>query len=197
MTSSSWHTDGFHTPMNPFGRRRLPASFGHMENEMLVSFLAGQREALRNAVAGLTEEQARSVPSASKLSLAVLIKHAINGEMTMTDRIAGTVPDEEPVARWASGWQLNDDETLEVLLGRWAEVSKRTNAVLAAERDLNREVPIPPAAARWLPSSFDYTVRWLVLHEIEELARHAGHADIIRESIDGAVGHGVKQVRDT
>lgn len=167
------------------------------EHDLLLSFLAGQRDAFRHAVTGIDEAAARSVPSASSLSLASLINHAIDGERTMTDRIAGEVPADraaDGVAAWLAGWRVADDETVADQLARWDAVAARTEAVVRAEPDLGREVPIAPDVAKWLPTSFGYTVRWLVLHQIEELARHAGHADIIRESIDGAIGHGAKQV---
>jgi uncharacterized damage-inducible protein DinB len=163
------------------------------ERQLLVRFLAGQREAYRQAVAGLDEEQARSVPSASALSLSVLIKHCIDGERTMINRIAGAAEPADPVAKWQAGWQLTDADTVPALLAEWDEVGRRTEQVLLAESDLDRVVDIPANVRQWLPNDTAYTVRWLVLHSIEELSRHAGHADVIRESIDGAVGHGVKQ----
>ncbi|GAA3521158.1 DinB family protein [Actinocatenispora rupis] len=163
------------------------------ENEVLRMFLAGQRAAFRSIVDGLDEQQVRAVPSASSMCLAVLVKHAIDGEETMTGRIAGDPPADDPVARWQSGWRVGDDETLAALLARWDTVAARTEKVLAAEDDLDREVPLPESVRRWMPNEGAYTVRWLVLHELEELARHAGHGDIIRESIDGAVGYLGKQ----
>ncbi|MGY1774341.1 DUF664 domain-containing protein [Geodermatophilus sp. SYSU D00804] len=61
----------------------------------------------------------------------------------------------------------------------------RPEEVVRAERDLDRVVAVPDGVARWLPEGTVFTVRWLLLHQIEEQARHAGHADVIRESIDG------------
>ena len=58
--------------------------------------------------------------------------------------------------------------------------------MLAAVDDLDRVVPVPEGT-RWAPPDLDgWSVRWILLHLIQETARHAGHADIIRESIDGA-----------
>ncbi|BCJ33655.1 hypothetical protein Athai_11580 [Actinocatenispora thailandica] len=163
------------------------------EQELLVRFLTGQREAFRQAVAGLDEKQARSAPSASALSLAVLVKHCIDGERTMINRVAGAPEAADPVAKWQAGWQLTDADTVPALFAEWDEVGRRTEQVLLAETDLDRVVDIPANVRQWLPNDTAYTVRWLVLHSIEELARHAGHADVVRESIDGAVGHGAKQ----
>lgn len=164
------------------------------ESELLLTFLAGQRAAFRAIVDGLDETQVRAAPSASSMSLAVLVKHAIDGEETMGDRIAGAPPAPDPVARWQSGWVLTDEDTMAGLLARWDAVAARTAELLRAEADLDRVVPLPDSVRRWMPNDDDFTVRWLVLHEIEELARHAGHGDIIRESIDGAVGHLAKHV---
>ena len=163
------------------------------EQEMLAGTLTAQREAFRQAVAGLTEQQARSVPSASALSLSVLIKHCIDGERTMINRIAGAEEATDPVAKWQAGWQLTDADTVPALLAEWDEVGRRSEQVLLAASDLEQTVEIPANVRQWLPNDGAYTVRWLALHEIEELARHAGHADVIRESIDGAIGHAVKQ----
>lgn len=167
----------------------------HSETEALLAMLAGQRAAFRAAADGLTEQQVRSVPSASSLSLAALVKHAIDGESTMTDRIAGVQadPNSDPVAHWLAGWQVGDDETIERQLTGWDEAAARTERIVRAEADLGRIVELPDSVRQWMPVDGAYTVRWLLLHELEELARHAGHADILRESIDGAIGHLGKQ----
>jgi hypothetical protein len=72
-----------------------------------------------------------------------------------------------------------------VLLDRWDDVARETEEVVRAEGDLDRVVPLAEDVAQWLPAGTVFTVRWLLLHHLEEAARHAGHADIIRESIDG------------
>lgn len=61
-----------------------------------------------------------------------------------------------------------------------------TREVVGAISDLGRPVPVPKGVP-WFPDDLDeWSVRWVLLHLIEETARHAGHADIIRESVDGA-----------
>ena len=72
-----------------------------------------------------------------------------------------------------------------MLLARWAEVARATEEIVRAEPDLDRVIDLSPDIRRWLPTGVEFTVRWLLLHLVEESARHAGHADIIRESIDG------------
>jgi uncharacterized damage-inducible protein DinB len=158
------------------------------ERGLLLLLLDNQRTAFRNALSGLTEEQARSVPSASEMSLAALLKHVIDGEEAMTSRITGTPRGggEDPVAAWMAAWNVTDDETVGVLLARFGEAQHATEAAVAVETDLDRDVHLPADVARWMTPGVAYTVRYLLLHQIEELARHAGHADIIRQSLDGA-----------
>jgi hypothetical protein len=158
------------------------------EREVLLRMVADQRRAVRNTLLGLTEEQARSTPSASQLSLSAVVKHLIQGERTtVAVRVGGRADERErdPQAAWLAGFQVGPDETVEVLLQRWDEVARETEEVVRAERDLDRVVALEPAVAQWLPEDVVFTVRWMLLHLVEEAARHAGHADVIRESIDG------------
>jgi uncharacterized damage-inducible protein DinB len=156
------------------------------EREVLLRMLDDQRRAVHNAARGLTEEQARSTPSASQLSLAAVIKHLAQGERTWTVvRMAGRDVEVDPQGEWMAGFQVSADETVPVLLAEWASVARATEEIVRAESELDRVVEIAADTRRWLPSGVDFTVRWVLLHLVEESARHAGHADIIRESIDG------------
>ena len=157
------------------------------ETDLLLLLLDTQRTAFRNALSGMTEDQARSAPSASTMSLASLLNHVIDGEVAAADRISGTESrDPDPVAAWRAGWEVRDDETVAGQLARLDTVAARFADVLRAEPDLGRVVDLPESIARWLDQGVPLSVRFLVLHQIEEWARHAGHADIIRESVDGA-----------
>lgn len=152
------------------------------ERDALLSFLDAQRGGLRRSVLGLTEEQARSTPSASSLSLAGLIRHAALCERGW---IAGTLlggaqPDESD---YADGFRPAEGETLEDCLRLYAEVAAETEKAVNGLPDLEYDVPLPEAP--WFPAGSRRTARWILLHLIEEVARHAGHADIIRESLDG------------
>jgi Protein of unknown function (DUF664) len=72
------------------------------------------------------------------------------------------------------------------ILDLYDQAAKETDSVTAEIPDLGQAVPVPQGVA-WLPSDITaWSVRWVLLHLIEETARHAGHADIIRESLDGA-----------
>lgn len=157
------------------------------ESELLLQILGNQHEAFRNAVSGLTDEQARSVPSASSLSLASLLAHVVDGEIAAADRIAGTNSRaDDPVAAWTSGWLVADNETVADQLAKLDAAATRFAQLIRDEPDLDRVIDLPADVARYLSQGVPFTVRFLLVHQIEEWARHAGHADVIRESIDGA-----------
>ena len=150
----------------------------------LLAFIEEQRGGIRRALLGLTEEQARSRPSASELSLAGLLKHVVEVEQTWIARAKQEPP---AVKRDASNWQecfaLTDDETVAQQLAYWDEVAKETEAFLRSVPSLADTFPLPNDP--WFPPNERVSMRWLALHLIRETARHAGHADIIRESLDG------------
>ena len=86
---------------------------------------------------------------------------------------------------YETGFTLLTDETLADVLAEYAEVAAETEAIIAGISDLGQPVPVPDAP--WYPDDVkEWSVRWVLLHLIEETARHAGHADIVRETIDGA-----------
>ena len=158
---------------------------GMDEHELWVRSIADQRAAFRAALSELGEEQARAMPSASALSLAALVKHAIWGEDTWIGaRVGDAVPDEGP-AGWVAGFELTAEDTVPALLARWEEVAARTERVVRAEPDLARPVPLSAETRQYVAADVEPTVRWVLLHVVAELARHAGHADVVRESIDG------------
>ena len=163
------------------------------ERQTLIEFLAFQQNAFLAVSHGLTDEQARSVPSASALSIGGLIKHATGVQKGWTERATHAPdfppPDPRPVedqmADYADEHVMRDDETLAQLLEALNAQNAETLRVLAG-CDLHIPVPVPHGVP-WFPADVDnWSVRWVVMHLIEELSRHAGHADIIRESIDRA-----------
>jgi len=153
------------------------------EREALLAFLAQQRAVIRLTAYGLTDEQARATPTASPLSVGGLIKHAATGERGWIDTVLqcrSSSPEQ-----YEENFRLGPDETLADLFALYDDVAARTESVVAAIPDLGQPVPVPDEP--WFPADVDaYSVRWVLLHLIEEVARHAGHADIVRESIDGA-----------
>jgi uncharacterized damage-inducible protein DinB len=157
------------------------------ERDALLAFLDHQRQAVRNAAYGVSEDQARRTPTASSLSIGGLVKHLLYGEHNWSDRIQG-VPLGDPglqIQAYMASFVLEDDETFTGVLQQYADACARTDAVVGGIDDLGRPVPLPEAP--WFPDPERCTVRWILFHLIEETARHAGHADIIREALDGAL----------
>jgi len=160
------------------------------ERSGLLAYLAQQRDAIRIAAYGLTDEQARAVPTASSLSIGGLVKHVAATERAWMDdvlqRIRGR---DEAETDYHAGFRLGPDETLAGALDHYAEVARETEAIVAGIADLGQPVPVPKDVPWFPPDVEAWSVRWVLLHVIEETARHAGHADIVREAIDGATAY--------
>jgi uncharacterized damage-inducible protein DinB len=155
------------------------------EREGLLAYLAQQRQLLRIAVHGLTEEQARATPSASTLSLGGLVKHVALTERGWIDTMLQR-PGQRSADDYMAAFVLRPDESLAGVLDLYAGVARQTEEEIAAIADLGQPVPVPKGVP-WFPADVEaWSVRWVLLHLIEETARHVGHADIIRESLDGA-----------
>jgi uncharacterized damage-inducible protein DinB len=160
------------------------------ESDGLLAFLEQQRQAVCNSCFGLSEEQARRRPTPSSLSLGGLVKHLTYGERTWLARIEGNGPEDNDdmgaaMAEYFGTFQLSDDETLGGTLSEYANAAAETDRIVGNIHNLDRRVEIVPAP--WLPDPDGCTVRWVVLHLVEETARHAGHADILRETLDGGM----------
>jgi uncharacterized damage-inducible protein DinB len=155
------------------------------EREALLAYLAQQRYVLGLAAYGLTDEQARATPTTSSLSVGGLIKHVTRAERTWMDTVLER-RDERGQQEYLASFALEPDETLAGVLAAYDDVASETEAVIATIPDLGQPVPVPPGVP-WFPDDVDaWSVRWVLLHLIQETARHAGHADLIREAIDGA-----------
>ncbi|RCW42760.1 uncharacterized protein DUF664 [Halopolyspora algeriensis] len=157
------------------------------ERDALLAYLDKQRHALRVAVHGLTEEQATSTPAASSLSLATLIKHAMRTERRWVVVMIGRreLPELWPMRDPGADFRLGEGESTANLLEEYASVDAETESIVHEVADLGAPLPLPPDAPP-VPGSDQWSARWVLFHLIEETARHAGHADIIRESLDGA-----------
>lgn len=156
------------------------------EREALLTCWEEQREALRRAAGGLTDKQAHSTPSVSALSLAALLTHAVRGEPAWVPVLRGEGGD------WtgrdgAAEFVPQDGRSTADLLREHRRVGEQVVRTVRALPSLDRRVPLP--ATPWGPPEGPRSVRWILLHLIAEAARHAGHADIVRESIDGATAY--------
>jgi len=163
------------------------------ERAGLMEYVAAQQYAFHAIAFGLTDEQARSTPSVSALSIGGLIKHVTNCQHGWMERVAAapelTESDKRPMADQAADYQdefvMREDETLAGILAEFDKQNAETLRLIETS-DLGAAVPIPHQVP-WFPKDVSaWSVRWVMFHMIEELARHAGQGDIIRETIDGA-----------
>ena len=155
------------------------------ERDGLMAYLAQMRYVLRLSAHGLTDEQARATPTASTLSVGGLVKHVAATERSWIERVRD-VPQTYGREDYPTNFRLAEDETLQDVLDLYDEVAAETEAAVAEVEDLGRPVPVPRDSP-WFPKDVEaWSVRWVLLHLIQETARHAGHADIVRESVDGA-----------
>ncbi|MGY1704925.1 DinB family protein [Geodermatophilus sp. SYSU D00697] len=159
------------------------------ERADLLEALGTHRFFLRYTVRGLTDEQARQRTTASELTLGGLVKHVAHTEATWADFIlqgpgvmAGP-DDPEQMAKWAEEFRMGPDETLEEILAHYEEVAGRTDELVRTLPDLDVSHPLPEAP--WFPPGARRSARRVFLHIVAETAQHAGHADILRESLDG------------
>jgi uncharacterized damage-inducible protein DinB len=153
------------------------------ERDGLLAFLAHQREAVRLSVHGLGDDEARMAPGPGPVTLGGLITHVTAVERswagTVLERRAGSA------AGGRDDFLMPPDQTLAGALEQYRQVAEATDQVMADQPDLGRAVPTPQAP--WAPPGVEaWSVRWVLLHLITETARHAGHADRIREALDGA-----------
>ncbi len=157
------------------------------EREQLLAYIRQQRDGLRFAIFGLTDEQAGLAAARSSLSVGGLIKHVANTEEGWIDLVARRQrPASGQEDYYLEGFRFGPDDSVEGVLARLDAVAAETEAVIRSIADLDQPVPVPKGVP-WYPQDLDnWTVRWVLMHLIEEIARHAGHADMVREAVDGA-----------
>lgn len=166
------------------------------ERADLLELLAARRHFLRHTVEGLTDAQAASHPTVSELSLGGLIKHvslteagwarfAVEGPAgLMSGKKDWTLWGETEWAERAAEFQMQPGEKLAGLLADYADVAHRTDELVKTLPDLDASHPLPKAP--WFEPDGRRSVRQVFLHIAAETAQHAGHADILRETIDGS-----------
>lgn len=161
----------------------MPAVYS--ENEALVGYLEQQLDSLRASAYGLDEEQARVQPCRSALSIGGLIKHATY-VLRQRERQDPNAPiDAAAAARFMGSFALTDEETLESTLEAFDAAREAYLADVRAA-DPGAPLTVPPAPWNGVYVPTESVERFALLHHVEEFARHAGHADIIREQLDGA-----------
>ncbi|MCK2217096.1 DinB family protein [Actinomadura sp. ATCC 31491] len=175
---------------------RTPAPALTGERADLLAMLTKQRHFLRLTTRDLTDEQAGQRTTASALCLGGLIKHVALTESNWAAFIVkgpSALPGfgqmtEADQAAYADAFRMLPGDTLAGVLAEYAEVARRTDELIATVPDLNAAQPLPEAP--WFPPGEQWTVRRVLMHILAETAQHAGHADIIRESLDGAKSMG-------
>lgn len=164
------------------------------EVEELIDALATQRGFLRQTVQGISDEQARERTTVSELTLGGLIKHVafieadwadfmVNGAKPPVDweAIDWSNPPEQATAFMASH-VMGDEETLAGLLEEYERVQQATEDLLRTlPLDQSHRLPETP----WFPPDANWSVRRVAAHVLAETAQHSGHADILREALDG------------
>jgi hypothetical protein len=158
------------------------------ERADILDTLAKHRYLFRYTVQGLTDEQAAQTPTASELCLGGLIKHVAATEKGWIDFIvegptALEAPADGDYSEFANGFRMLSGETLEGILAEYEQVAARTDELVRTLPDLDLSHELP--AAPWFPPGTRWTARRVFVHIVAETAQHAGHADILRESIDG------------
>lgn len=158
------------------------------ERESLAQYLDYQRETVLLKAEGLDKEQmARKIPT-SDLTLSGILYHlALVEEDWMEVHFLG-LPQREPWqdVDWDADrdWEFHTAVTLDPdeVRERYRQACERSRAVAATAGSLD-QLSVPRGNSGWR-----FSLRWVLLHLIEETARHAGHADLLREAIDGSVG---------
>jgi uncharacterized damage-inducible protein DinB len=158
------------------------------ESALLGQYLDYQRETMLRKTDGLTREQLALKHAPSELTLAGLLYHlALVEEDWMEVRFSG-LPDREPWigVDWDADpdWEFRTARELEpeYLRQRYREACERSQRIVSEAAGLDQ------LSVRPLRSGQRFSLRWVLLHLIEETARHIGHADFLREAIDGTVG---------
>jgi uncharacterized protein DUF664 len=163
------------------------------ERADLLASLAKHRHFLRFTTRGLTDEQASEPTTVSELCLGGLIKHVALTERQWARFIVEgpAVMAFDPAAMadtWASAFRMTEDERLADLLEQYEQVASETDEMVRTLPDLDAAQPLPDAP--WFEPGASWSARRVILHIIAETAQHAGHADILREAIDGAKSMG-------
>ncbi len=160
------------------------------ERADIIEVLDRHRGLLLQTVRGLDDEQAARRTTVSELCLGGIIKHVAQVEQSWVNFInegpAERTPwdDEAGIEEHKNSFRMLPGETLAGLTGQYGEIARRTDELVATLPDLDASQPLPEAP--WFKPGARWTARRALLHIIAETSQHAGHADIIRESLDGA-----------
>lgn len=159
------------------------------ERSDLISTLGNHRRFLRQTAQGLTDEQAAKRTTVSELCIGGAIKHVARVERQWARFIvdgpsAMASSSEDDQSEWARGFEMAPGETIASILDQYEQTASVTDELVRTLPDLDADHLLPEAP--WFPPGARWTARRALLHILAETSQHAGHADIIREAIDGA-----------
>ncbi|GAY10692.1 DinB family protein [Pseudonocardia sp. N23] len=161
------------------------------ERADLLEALAKQRFFLVNTLRELSDEQLTSTPTVSELCLVGLVKHVAATEDSWLDFIengASKQHGEPDYEGHANSFRLLPGETVAGVLAEYERVAARATEIVTTLPDLDHSQLLPEAP--WFEPGARWSARRVLLHIVAETAQHCGHADIIREAIDGAKSMG-------
>jgi uncharacterized damage-inducible protein DinB len=155
----------------------------------LLETLDTHRGFLRQTVRGLANDQLSLRTSVSSLCLGGIIKHVTSVERGWVRFIeegpsAILAFDESSIEEYQAEFTVGPNDTVESLLAAYEDVARATSELVARLPDLDADHPLPEAP--WFAPGARWSARRVLLHVLAETAQHAGHADIVREGIDGA-----------
>src|SRR5437763_5790302 len=158
------------------------------ERDELVATLEKHRGFLRHTVQGLTDEQAAQRTTVSELCLGGLIKHVAAVEEQwaafINDGPSAFAPmDAGAYEAHAATFRMQPGETLASIVAGYDDVAAGTDNLIRTLPSLDVDHPLPEAP--WFEPGARWSARRSFLHVLAETAQHAGHADILREAIDG------------
>jgi uncharacterized damage-inducible protein DinB len=171
------------------GRPEPPVAAGELET--LLGFLEFHRATLEWKTRGLNAEQLRETVGSSSMTLGGLLKHlAFVEDYWFSHRLHGR----EKAENWASvdwaadpDWEWNSarEDSPDELRELWSEACERSRADV---QSVMVSTGLDTLCVRPWPNGESPSLRWVLVHMVEEYARHNGHADLLREAIDGQRG---------
>jgi len=177
------------------------------EHDGLAVFAQQQVRQVATTLQGLDREQLAARPTVSEFTLGALSRHVLAVVTGFAAQVrgataaargggaaGGTTPEvDTPALTGDDSQELGPTDTAESLI---AELEAAGAELAAALREAQLDAPVTAPEAPWFSGQERWTVRWVALHCIEEVARHAGHADLLRESLDGQFAYALNAMAD-
>ena len=173
-------------PVDEVGRPETPLAAAELET--LLGFLDYQRATFAWKCRGLSDEQLRTPLHPTAMTLGGMLKHLARVEDIWFGEVVGEAGPLEPWASmpWAAEWQNHADSSGDELIALWEGRVAHSRSVVAARLEAGAGARSATHPA-W-GGQGQVSLRWVLMHMLEEYARHNGHADLLREAIDGATG---------